>query len=379
MTVATFTQPDYPTQTDSTDYASSIDASIRVMSRIGGPFAAHEQSTPDMTVRVDAGAVLSGTTLTEVAAQSTGTITAPVSDPRIDRIVIDQSTGVASVVTGSEAASPSAPAVPSGKFPCAQVLLATSTTEITNSLITDERVGFHGSVSGDLPGQITFSGKTDVTLSAQSDDYNIGDVSHLRVNLTGDQTLTGIANGVEGRIVTITSIDTTDVLTIAHESTSSTAANRIWCPGSTDLVLPVRGGVTLRYEAGNSRWIMVGTASGGGSAVTVGTPLVLNPYAVATVQAQAHGLGAEPDFIETVLECVTAEQDYSIGDRVDVSASYTGMGTSAYGFIFVKDSTNVTVITHISSLPRLLNKTTGNDFAITAANWKIIATPYLYS
>jgi hypothetical protein len=43
------------------------------------------------------------------------------------------------VVTGAEAASPSAPAIPSGKLPVCQIALATSTTAITNSLLTDER------------------------------------------------------------------------------------------------------------------------------------------------------------------------------------------------------------------------------------------------
>lgn len=142
MTVAEFLQPNYTTQSDSTAYPLAIDASIAVVARTSALFASHEQSTPDMTVRVDAGAILNGITLTEVAAQSTGTITAPVTNPRIDRIVIDQTTGAVSVITGSEGASPSAPAITAGKFPVAQVLLATSSTEITNSLITDERVTF---------------------------------------------------------------------------------------------------------------------------------------------------------------------------------------------------------------------------------------------
>lgn len=122
-----------------TVYKGAIDGNFAVAKRLAAAFATHEQSTPNMTVRVDAGPLFDGVTLTEVAAQSTGTITAPVTNPRIDRVVIDNTTGGVSVVAGTEAASPVAPAIPAGKSPNCQVLLATSSTTITNSMITDER------------------------------------------------------------------------------------------------------------------------------------------------------------------------------------------------------------------------------------------------
>lgn len=108
--------------------------------RIASAFQPREQLSPNMTVAVDAGAVFDGTTLTEVAVQSTATITAPTTNPRIDRVVIDQATGVLSVVTGTPTSSPTPPAIPSGKVPVAQVLLQTSSTVIINAMITDERV-----------------------------------------------------------------------------------------------------------------------------------------------------------------------------------------------------------------------------------------------
>jgi hypothetical protein len=133
-------QPNFTTQ-DATTYKGALDASINAQARVGWLFAPHAQDTPNMTVRLEAGAILSGVTLTEVAAQNTATITAPSTHPRIDRVVIDRSTGAVSVVEGDEAASPEPPAIPSGKLPVAQVLLATDTTAITNADITDERVG----------------------------------------------------------------------------------------------------------------------------------------------------------------------------------------------------------------------------------------------
>jgi hypothetical protein len=78
-------------------------------------------------------------TLTEKAAQTTATITAPTTDPRIDRVVIDDTTGTVSVITGTEAASPTPPALTAGKLPIAQVALVVSQTTIVNADITDER------------------------------------------------------------------------------------------------------------------------------------------------------------------------------------------------------------------------------------------------
>ncbi len=139
MSVGTFVQPAFGSQLGD-DYKEAIDNSIAAMARIGAAFAPHEAGTPDMTVVVDAGALWVNGAPVEVAAQSSATITAPTTNPRIDRVVIDALTGAVSVVTGTEAVSPAAPVIPSGKLPVCQVALATTTTAIDNSLITDERI-----------------------------------------------------------------------------------------------------------------------------------------------------------------------------------------------------------------------------------------------
>lgn len=142
MGVATFLQTIWTgagAQTP-TVYKGAIDGDVSVLARLAAAFAPHEQSTPNMTVRLDAGPLFDGTTLTEVAAQSTGAIVAPVGNPRIDRVVINSTSGAVSVITGTPAASPVAPAVTAGNSPVAQVLLQTSSATITNSMITDERV-----------------------------------------------------------------------------------------------------------------------------------------------------------------------------------------------------------------------------------------------
>ena len=141
MSTATYTDPNFTSQ-GGTEYKTNIDGAFSVLKRTGAGFAAHEQATPDMTVRVDAGAIHSGVTLTEVAAQSTAAITAPSTNPRNDIVYVDATIGTVGVATGTEAATPSDPAIPSSKIPVCRVELQTSTTSITNSILTDIRPAF---------------------------------------------------------------------------------------------------------------------------------------------------------------------------------------------------------------------------------------------
>lgn len=107
----------------------------------GDDFAASQQSPADMTVLVATGSLydMAGKAIVSKAAQTSNVITAPSANPRKDIIHINRITGVIGVTTGSEAASPTDPTLGDGLLPIARVTLATTTTEITDSLITDVR------------------------------------------------------------------------------------------------------------------------------------------------------------------------------------------------------------------------------------------------
>jgi hypothetical protein len=146
MTVATYTAPNNTTQS-AAQYKANIDGGMSILAGIAQDFAPHAAAAPNMTVLVDAGGILTGGALVTNAQQTTATFTAPSGNPRIDRVVGDQLSGIIAVVAGTPAGSPSAPAIPAGKFPICQVLLQTTSTAITNSMITDERVGDYGGMS----------------------------------------------------------------------------------------------------------------------------------------------------------------------------------------------------------------------------------------
>lgn len=146
-----WTDPNYTSQSQSgTSYPTHIDNVLSVSKRRANWFNCYEQDigspAPDLSVRVDDGFVWdANVTLTEVPAQTVSGFTTPTAGTqRIDRVVINTSTGVATRIAGTAVptGSPSAvaPAITAGNMPCAQVLLTASSTVITNSMITDERV-----------------------------------------------------------------------------------------------------------------------------------------------------------------------------------------------------------------------------------------------
>jgi hypothetical protein len=97
------------------------------------------QSSPDMTVKVKAGSgIVSGTPVALLADYTTAAITAPVSNPRIDIVQIDQ-LGNVTVKAGTEAGSPSAPAVDTDNMKLAEIALTVGMTTITAGAITDSR------------------------------------------------------------------------------------------------------------------------------------------------------------------------------------------------------------------------------------------------
>ncbi|MBY6266478.1 hypothetical protein EI613_31945 (plasmid) [Azospirillum sp. 412522] len=109
-----------------------------VAQRSVAAFAPHAQNAPDLSLVLDQGHLLLGTTLTEVATQLVGPFAPPASGFRIDRVVVNRTTGAASVAAGT-VNSLTPPAIPAGTLPIARVMLTSGLTAITNDVIVDER------------------------------------------------------------------------------------------------------------------------------------------------------------------------------------------------------------------------------------------------
>lgn len=317
MAVAKFTQPDY-TSMSAAAYKAALDAAAQVLARMAGPFAPHEQATPDMSVRIDAGHIpAQAARPTEVTAQSTATLVAPASNPRYDIVYVDAATGTVGVAAGSESATPSDPAVPAGKVAIARVRLMVGMTEIGNADLDDLR-------------SLSVLGLGSAAFQASSAFETAGAAAAVAATL-GDLAAEDDAAGVPFDNVA-----------------SGLAATNV--QDALD-------------ELADARFI-------------AGTPLVQNPMASGTV-TQAHGLPGKPQLFSVVAECLTAENGYSIGDTVQFG-THEHTGGSATAFQVYADATNV-VLLNAGTQPNTANKSTRVNVNLTLANWKLTITPYYRS
>ena len=101
---------------------------------------------------------------------------------------------------------------------------------------------------------------TDVATSGSLNNVATSNTSFLR--LTAATGLTGLANGEDGKCLTLTNANSADLL-IGNESASSTAANRIITGTGGDITLSAGGSLELKYDATASRWRVLGGTSGG--------------------------------------------------------------------------------------------------------------------
>ena len=178
--------------TDSADVTIWTADPVRgTLDATGDDFASGPQNPTDMTVLVSSGSVYNAVTktLTALSAQTSALITAPVSNPRKDIVYIDRLTGVIGIETGVESVSPVDPAIPDDKLPVARVTLATTTTEITDSLIDDIReLNLRG--AGDVVRRSTGVADGNVPVM-DATGYPAADGSQI-TNLTGAN-VTGVA------------------------------------------------------------------------------------------------------------------------------------------------------------------------------------------
>jgi hypothetical protein len=89
--------------------------------------------------------------------------------------------------------------------------------------------------------------------------FNTGSNSFVKLNaISGAVTITGITNGVDGLHLWIYNPSANNV-TLAHESASSTAANRIRTNTGSNVATTGEGTFHLIYDTGQSRWILDST------------------------------------------------------------------------------------------------------------------------
>lgn len=365
MTVGTWSDPNHQQQIGN-QLKIAYDNAHAVARRFARAFAPHEADPPAMTVVLDPGQLWDGTSLTEVAQQATAALTAPATNPRIDRVVIDANSGALQVVAGTENAAPSPPAIPSGKLPVAQVALTVGMTEITNQALTDERVAGGAGGGGIVPSS------TELTIAA------------------GAITLTGNAHRVDTEpdgpnpdgvaADDLTDIDVSalaegDLALLSAENAARVATAR----GTGNIVL------TRGDYAFDDLDKVLAIRRRGASAVEVfrshPPPAALSEFyesAEQTIVAGgsvvlSHQLSAAPRLLQLLLVCKTANAGYSVGDEVFINPHFQWDNTSTRGVSVIDGTTQLKLQYSSNTNPfTVIHATTGNTVNALNANWRLI-------
>ncbi len=127
---------------------------------------------------------------------------------------------------------------------------------------------FAGNVVVENTGYLATNRAADFSTTGSTNDANLGAASLVRLTGASTQTITGIAGGADGRILTIVNAAAQAAI-ITNNDGASTAANRISTGTGSNISLAAGSTVTLIYDAAASLWRVVGDVAGGtGLAVT---------------------------------------------------------------------------------------------------------------
>lgn len=115
-----------------------------------------------------------------------------------------------------------------------------------------------GNTKLDVNGDLAMRQSAITLSSGNNNNISVGSTSFTRITgPSGAFTITGLTNGVDGKIVTLYNA-TSQSMTIADDNSNSTAANRIYTLNPVgDITIYGKGAITLQYSSADSRWIAI--------------------------------------------------------------------------------------------------------------------------
>ena len=120
-------------------------------------------------------------------------------------------------------------------------------------------IGSNDGTSGTITGTLFGAVATPQTLASDERDYAPPGSRYTlvwRLSSNAPRSLTGIANGVDGKVLTISNVGTFPI-TLANQSAGSAVANRIITGNGSDLAIGPDGTATLYYDGTSARWRVI--------------------------------------------------------------------------------------------------------------------------
>jgi len=90
-------------------------------------------------------------------------------------------------------------------------------------------------------------------ITANQNDYDLGDGIAFRLDSDASRNITGLANGIDGRVMILFNIGSNNIV-LQHQNTSSTAVNRLLNDTGADITLQSNQVVFLWYDLTTNRW-----------------------------------------------------------------------------------------------------------------------------
>ena len=111
----------------------------------------------------------------------------------------------------------------------------------------------------ELTADLVLAERTLVLNNAIHNNAPTGAVTVQRLDSdAGVVTITGFAGGSAGRIIFLSLVTTTNLVSLSHENINSIPANRMSLPNSAQITLAENEGLFLRYDDTLSRWFVAG-------------------------------------------------------------------------------------------------------------------------
>lgn len=199
-------------------------------------------------------------------------------------------------------------------------------------------------------------------ITANTNNYNPGTGSNFQLTSDGSYDITGLANGYNGKVVILTNVGANN-LSLTHEDTNSTAANRFSMSTEASIVVGPNRTLLIKYDSIASRWRDVS-----GSAMTD------NLVATSVSASGLTVLGGSSILAD--VEASTLE--LSQGLIIDETNERMGIATLSGGTVVVNSSSvtansrifltiNGGTLTNVGT-PYVSTRTVGTSFTITSTN-----------